>query len=65
MNNTTLIDPRKVLVGIMLSDGTEHVMFSFPSGNPSNFTLHAIVALIADGWRLEKAETVSANELKR
>jgi hypothetical protein len=63
--NSTFTDPRKVVVGVMLSNGSDHVVFSFPTGNPTYSTLQAILACMVDGYKLAKAETVSIHELQK
>jgi len=63
--NSTLIDPRKAVVGISLIDGTNRAMFSFPDGKPSYATLQMIVALMVDGYKLDSAETKPLHELPK
>ena len=63
--NSTLIDPRKAIVGIHLVDGTSSASFSFPHGKPSYETLLIIVRLMVDGYKLASAETKPLHELPK
>jgi len=63
--NTTLIDPRKAVVGVTMRNGDEVACFAFPSGDPSHNTLRSILASLIDGFQLDSYQEIPIHELPK
>jgi len=65
MNDTTLIDPRKAVVGVTLKKGDEVACFAFPNGDPSHPTLRNLLAALIDGFHLDSYQAIPIHELQK